>query len=274
MMLPLLAREWQWSHPHCDDQLLESAPDYMSRAHLLAAHTCDSGAWLNALQVSALGLRIDNDTVRVAIGLRLGAPLCLSHVCRYCEAEINDLGTHGFSCRKSQGCHPRHAIINSLIQRHLSAAGIPAHLESSRLCRSLGKSPDGVSIIPWSYGWVLVWDATCHGTLAPSHIALASREPGFVAVQAEQQKKAKYADLLATHHFVSIGIETTDVFGPEALSISKELGRRLRARSGEPFFFSHLLQQIATTTTHNTPGGTTTYITSNHISGTRQATTS
>ena len=101
--------------------------------------------------------------------------------------------------------------------------------------------------MPWSCGRVLVWDATCPNVLAPSHIALASREPGLVAEQAEQQKKAKYADLLTTHHFVPIGIETTGVFGPEALSFFKELGRCLRARSGEPLSFSHLLQQIGVT---------------------------
>ena len=74
----------------------------------------------------------------------------------------------------------------------------------------------------WSCGRVLVWDATCPDTLAPSHIALASRDPGLVAEQAEQQKKIKYADLLTTHHFVPIGIETTGVFDPEALSFFKD----------------------------------------------------
>ena len=224
------------------DQLLESAPDDMFRAHLLAAHTRESGAWLNALPVSALGLRMDDDTVRIAIGLRLGAPLCLPHVCHQCGAEVDNLGTHGLSCRKSQGRHPRHASINSLIQRYLSAAGIPAHLEPTGLCRSDGKRPDGASIMPWSCGRVLVWDATCPDTLAPSHIALASREPGLVPEQAEQQKKAKYADLQTTHHFIPTG-----VFGPEALSFFKELGRRLRARSGEPLSFCHLVQQIGVT---------------------------
>ena len=92
-----------------------------------------------------------------------------------------------------------------------------------------------------------MWDATCADTLAPSHIALASREPGLVAEQAEQQKKTKYTDLQTTHHFIPIGIETTGVFGPEALSFFKELGRCLRARSGEPLSFSHLLQQIGVT---------------------------
>ena len=83
-------------------------------------------------------------------------------------------------------------------------------------------------------------------TLAPSHIALVSRETGLVAEQAEQQKTAKYVGLQTTNHFVPIGIETT-VLGPEALSFFKELGRRLRAHSGEPLTFSHLLQQIGVT---------------------------
>ena len=134
-----------------------------------------------ALTVSALGLLMDDDMVRIAIGLCLGVPQCLPHVCYHCGAEVDNLGTHGLSCRKSQGCHPRHARINSLIQRHLSAAGIPAHLEPTGLCRSDGKHPDGASIMPWSCGWVLVWDATGPDTLAPLHIALASREPGLVA---------------------------------------------------------------------------------------------
>ena len=68
-----------------------------------------------------------------------------------------------------------------------------------------------------------------------------------MAEQAEQQKKTKYADLLTTHHFVPIGIKTTSVFGPEALSFLKELGRRLRAHSGDPLSFSHILQQIGVT---------------------------
>ena len=57
------------------NQLLESAPDDMSRARLLAAHMRESGAWLNVLPVSALGLRMDDDdTVRVAIGFVLELP--------------------------------------------------------------------------------------------------------------------------------------------------------------------------------------------------------
>ena len=73
----------------------------MYRARHLAAHTYESGAWLNALPVSALGLHMDDDTVHIAIGLRLGAPLCLPHVCHHGGAKVDNLSTHGLSCHKS-----------------------------------------------------------------------------------------------------------------------------------------------------------------------------
>lgn len=39
---------------------------------MLAAFVAKSGAWLNTLPNSSLGLRMDDNTVRVAVGLCLG----------------------------------------------------------------------------------------------------------------------------------------------------------------------------------------------------------
>ena len=52
-----------------------------SRACFLAAANKEAGAWLNALPVSTVGLRMDDDTVRLAVGLCLGTPLCQPHHC-------------------------------------------------------------------------------------------------------------------------------------------------------------------------------------------------
>ena len=67
--------------------LLEDAPDDMARARLLAVSAKESGAWLHAFPISILGLRMDDNTVRIAMGLRLGSTLCRPHVCQHCGAE-------------------------------------------------------------------------------------------------------------------------------------------------------------------------------------------
>ena len=138
------------------------------------------------LPMSALGLRMDDDVVRVAVGLHLGVSFCQPHHCHQCGMEVDHLGLHGLSCRKSQGHHSRHAAINELIRRALASARAPSHLEPWGTSHVDGKRPDGATVIPWKCGWALVWDATCPDTYAPSHLALAAREAGAVANQAGQ----------------------------------------------------------------------------------------
>ena len=111
--------------------LLENAPDARSRARLLAASTREAGAWLNALPISSLGLRMDDDTIRLAIGLRLGSSLCRPHVCAHCGAEVDSLATHCLSCRWSEGRHHRHAALNDILHRALTSAHVPSRLEPS-----------------------------------------------------------------------------------------------------------------------------------------------
>ena len=174
--------------------LLETAPDAPARARLLAARAKESGAWLQALPVSSLGLRMDKEVVRVALGLHLEVTLCHPHVCLHCQAQVDHQGLHGLSCCRSQGRHPRHAAINDMVRRSPSSAGVPSHLEPTSICRLDGKRPDGATVMPWKTGRVLVWDVTCSDTYAPSHISLATREAGAVAAQAEQRKLSKYAE--------------------------------------------------------------------------------
>ena len=51
-------------------------------------------------------------------------------------------------------------------------------------------------------GKVLVWDATCPDTLAPSYSTLAVREAGAVEDEAER-RKVKYAHLENSHLWLS-----------------------------------------------------------------------
>ena len=54
-------------------QLLNSALNGVDRACLLASSTKESGAWLQALPISALWLQLDNDSLRIAVNW---APHC------------------------------------------------------------------------------------------------------------------------------------------------------------------------------------------------------
>ena len=100
--------------------------------------TPESGAWLRALPVSALGLRMDDDAVRVAVGLRLGAPVCGPHQCQHCSMEVDVLGRHTLSCKRSEGRHLRHAALNDIVKRALSAVHIPSRLEPTGLSGRMG----------------------------------------------------------------------------------------------------------------------------------------
>ena len=227
------------------DSLLESAPNQQARARLLAVSTSESGAWLHALPISALGLRMDDDVIRIAVGLRLGLPLCRPHCCSNCGSAVDNLGTHGLSCRFSKGRHSRHAALNDIIKRSLESTKVPCHLEPTGLYRSDGKRSDGASVVPWRGGKVLVWDATCVDTLAPSHISLAVRESGAVAADAELRKKQKYLLLDSTHHFVPVAVETLGPIGQEARVFLREVAHRITASTQEPLALQYLLQRVA-----------------------------
>ena len=130
------------------NRLLSEAADDAERARLLAVAAPESGAWLRALLVSALGLRMDDDTARIAVGLRLGAPTCGPHQCRHCSVEVDVFERHSLSCKKSEGRHFRHSALNDIVKRGLSAAHIPSRLEPTGLLRTDGKRPDGVTLAP------------------------------------------------------------------------------------------------------------------------------
>ena len=52
---------------------------------------------------SSLELRMDDKALRIAIGLRLGCPLCQPHACAHCGEEVDQYATKGLSCKWSQG---------------------------------------------------------------------------------------------------------------------------------------------------------------------------
>ena len=117
----------KWDEPVCQQVALQLriGADERSVARLLATCTLGSGAWLNAIPSAALGLSLDDNSLRVAVGLRLGLPLVLPHQC-ICGAHVDKFGHHGLACRRSAGRHLRHNLMNEIILRSLQSANIPS----------------------------------------------------------------------------------------------------------------------------------------------------
>lgn len=224
--------------------VMSAAQTQADRARLIAASSLHAGEFLNAIPNSAIGTRLDNTSLRIAVSLRLGTNICSPHTC-VCGEPVDALGTHGLACRKSAGRHYRHNAVNDLIKRALASAEIPAMLEPSSLTRSDGKRPDGLTVQPWSRGRCLVWDFTCPDTLAPSHLNRAVLGPGTVAIDAESKKLSKYTALSPLYHFMPVAIETLGAVGTSALTFFRDIGRRIATVTSEPRSFTFLMQRLS-----------------------------
>jgi hypothetical protein len=214
------------------------------RARLLAVSRPESGHWLLAYPSPNTGTFIDPSTLRIAVGLRLGAEVCVDHSCASCGAPVDRLGHHGLVCSSGAGRLSRHAALNDILRRALVSANIPAALEP-QIVRSDGKRPDGMSLIPWKMGRALVWDATCADTLAASYLPSTSQRAGAAADARENIKARKYNCLGAQYEFVAFGVETLGPWGKGARELHKALGKRLREATGDPRAGSFLAQRIA-----------------------------
>ena len=112
---------------------------------------------------AACDLHLDNEAMRVAVGLRVGCMFCESHTCRY-GATVDTLGTHAFSCKCSSSRILRHNYINDVIWRALTRAGVPSMKKPHGLVRDDGKRPEGLTLLPWNSGRSATWDVTAVDT--------------------------------------------------------------------------------------------------------------
>ena len=116
-------------------------------ARLRAVASEHAGDWLHAAPITAVGLHLSDDAIRVAVGHRLGSTTCQPHTC-ICGVAVNVKGLHELSCRKSSPRQIRHAQLNDIVWRAVKKAQYPAVKEPVGLSRSDGKRPDGATLIP------------------------------------------------------------------------------------------------------------------------------
>jgi len=157
--------------------------------------------WLDTLMirykltVPSLGTKLDDESLRIALGLCLSVPTVVEHTCG-CGANVDVFGANGLSCRHSGSHIPQHAAVNEIFHRALVSRGVPAVLEPVGVCHHDGKRPDIMSLIPWRQGLPFLWDFTCSDTLAPSNMSTFSRGASRLANPAESAQEM----LFCSHH--------------------------------------------------------------------------
>ena len=102
---------------------------------------------IHAPPITAVGLRLSDEAIRVAVGYRLGCATCQPHSC-VCSAMVDQGGVLGLSCKKSAPRHICHAQLNDIIWRAVKRAQYPSVKEPVGLSRSDVKRPDGATLIP------------------------------------------------------------------------------------------------------------------------------
>ena len=223
---------------------MERHTETYDKVRLLAASSKHSGDWLHAIPISSCGLRLDDEVVRIAVGLRLGINICEPHVC-ICGSVVDVRGSHALSCKHTSGRLTRHNHLNDIELRSLTRAKIPATREPAGLLRSDGKRPDGLTLIPWRESRCLVWDVTVADTTAASYLPSTSISAGSAAELAAARKQAKYAELAQRYEFVPIAVESHGSYSATVTALLADLGRRLSAATSDAKETAHLFQRLS-----------------------------
>ena len=236
-MAPENGIQKNWTEPIFDseiaDLILRLEPTDVKR--LNAFQDRFGSQWLNVIPCKNLRLKLSNQQLRIAIGLRLGSKICVRHKC-VCGKDVTEDGWHGLTCLKSAGRFSRHSNLNALIKQSLSSTHILSVLKPRHLYGTDQKQPDGLTLVPWADGKQLLWDVTVVDSLAPCRINAGSVcNPGTAAAEADERKIDKYKDLVNDGYlFQPLAFEIQGAAGPSTEVFLSKLCKNLSICTKEP----------------------------------------
>ena len=132
--------------------VLSRAQCDVDKARLFAAASPHSGDWLHPPPITAVGLRLSDEAIRVAVARRSGCKACEPHMCA-CGKAVDARGLHGRSCRRSAPRQQSHSHLNGILWRVIKRAQTPAVEETVSPMHDDNKRPDGM----WSSGVARIW---------------------------------------------------------------------------------------------------------------------
>ena len=133
-------------------------------ARLKAVTEPRAGDWLNASPLKAIGLRLSDEALRVAVGYRLGCIICQPHIC-ISGTTVDARRLHGLSSLRADQDTTRFKH-NDIIWRAIMTSQIQAIKEQIDISLSDGKRTDGATIIPYKREKPLAWRVIVPNTYA------------------------------------------------------------------------------------------------------------
>ena len=113
------------------------------------------------------------------------------------------------------------------------------------MCRSDGRRPDGLTLIPWNVGRCAAWDVTVVDTVAKSYLHLTSQSAGASAEAAASRKLEKYKDLSSSYEIIPVAFETFGPVDPIGAAFIDGIGKRITQKTGDTRELSFLWQRLS-----------------------------
>lgn len=129
----------------------------------------------------------NQEILRIGVFLKFDLQTSECPECR-CRSAEDFFGPHSLLCRHGVGRLPRYVTLSKIIKRGLDAAGYPSQLESTRLDRGNGITPDSMTIFLFRSGRYSIWNATYCDTFSSGHLLCSATSPGLAARYAEKIK--------------------------------------------------------------------------------------
>ena len=192
--------------------LTDNQTSEREKPRLMSFSLPQSGAWLSAVPIPALGLHLLPNGFHAAVKYRLGVPLYEKEKkCPHCKTgSLDTLGDHAVAC---------HARGDTVLRHHdrlrdeffsaCSAANVSPVRQQKNLIPEKNPRPGDVYLPCWSAGQPAALDMTITSSLQTSIILNAARKSGFAL------KAAKDRKLAISQQCANIGVQ----FSPMAFEL-------------------------------------------------------
>ena len=235
--------------------LLGKQSSIREKARLQSLSLPQSGVWLSAAPIPALGLHLSSNEFRVALKYRLGVKLYENErKCPFCKSGTLDvMGDHAVSCHGRGDMISRHDRIRDKIISACSGALLSPISEQKSLLPDNNSRPVDIFLPVWNAGQPAALDVTVTSPLQSSLFINASEKSGFALSAAEDRKYEQYAQKCSEVGIQSIPL-VFETFGGFSETVRKTLKRiatladdRNLQPAGLSVAFSRLSQSVSVT---------------------------